>query len=550
MDGERAERYLQQARVAFARGDATRSRIYLGKGLAEAGGSNEPVEVALLILAAQLTAWEFDPIKTQAATRAAVRAARRIRAFVADAHLVRGQALYVQGSPACVRHYRAAAAAASETGDLNLEFEARAAEASALQALGDSAAAIKSARKLERDATAAGKTFWARDSERRRIRIAWLSSGQPAPAILGLKRLARQRNVGLHRPQMLGDVALALADAGEIEDARRAIRNAAQAADTRWAEGISAFYRAEIEWAAGNPQRALDAADEALTSDLPGLLATVTRGTRLWALFELGSPEADAELDTLQVPPMLEGVRIENDAFRRLVTGSPNTAAVQLDAAATAWAGNVARCELRARWGRGEVLRRAGEKRLAMELLRTVELRAASAGLVPILGRSRASLGRLESSPRRQAHQRLSRREQQILALVGDDLPTQTIASMLEISPRTVDSHIANAMAKLGATTRRQAAAMRSWREATSRVLDVSSEEQELLTLLASGCSVSEAASRLGISRRTASRLLRRIRSRNGVTTGGALRHFGANRPTGQGEGTLQPDSDVPLPGQ
>ncbi len=505
--------------MAFARGDARRCEHYLEQGLA-ASCADEPVRVALLVLAAQLTGWESDEEKSRAAAASALTAARAVGAFVADSELVTGQALFLAGSPMCLGHYRAAARVAAKECDHDLEFEARASDAGALFAFGDAAGAIASAAMLEHDADAAGKTRWARESEWRRARIEWLAGGAPEQAIATFKRLARRRVVGLHWPQLLGDLALALADAGEIDDARRRIRDASRAADTHWTRSVAAFYRAEIEWAAGKPQGALAAADEALEAG-PPMLQAVTRGTRLWALFELGEPRPDESIDRLPSWPLLRGVRSENRAFRRLSAGAAAAAADDLSTAAGEWQGNVARCELRALWGRGELLARLGDRDAAIRLLTTVESRAQATGIVPILGRARRSLSQLEGGRRWHRHARLSARERETLDLVGKEMTTKKIAAALGISPRTVDSHIASAMSKLGATTRRQAAGLQHSGEVEPPQPAASRDERELVQLLAAGLSVSEAAAQLSISRRTASRRLRRIRLRTrfGMTT-------------------------------
>jgi DNA-binding CsgD family transcriptional regulator len=53
----------------------------------------------------------------------------------------------------------------------------------------------------------------------------------------------------------------------------------------------------------------------------------------------------------------------------------------------------------------------------------------------------------------------LSRREREVLRLVGQGLSTRLIAARLGISATTVDTHVRSAVVKLGAGNRRQAAA-------------------------------------------------------------------------------------------
>ena len=56
-------------------------------------------------------------------------------------------------------------------------------------------------------------------------------------------------------------------------------------------------------------------------------------------------------------------------------------------------------------------------------------------------------------------HDALTDREQQCLQMVADGLTTPHIANALCIGERTVETHIANAMRKLGASTRAHAIA-------------------------------------------------------------------------------------------
>jgi len=61
-------------------------------------------------------------------------------------------------------------------------------------------------------------------------------------------------------------------------------------------------------------------------------------------------------------------------------------------------------------------------------------------------------------SPR--SERRPTAREREILALLADGATDGQIAGMLALSPATVQTHVRNAKAKLGATTRTQAVAL------------------------------------------------------------------------------------------
>jgi DNA-binding CsgD family transcriptional regulator len=515
-----AEEHLQRARVAFGRGEARACRRHLDAGLHLVGRSGSPVEAALLLLSAQVIAWTYDPDASLEAAEAALVTARRAGVGVAESCLVLAQALSLAGSPECLERFAEAATAAGTEGDVEVELEALSATAAMLQAFGRASEAIDVAADVERVALREARTLWVHRARWTRARIAWLSTGQAAPWLPLLRELARRRTLGLHRPQLLADIALMLADIGETDAARAAIRSAVQEADTRWTAGVAGFYRAEIAWASGDLRRTVAAAEDALAADVPAPTASVVRATRLWALFEAEAATDDPALRESAPVPMLAGVTPENEAFGLIADGDLAAAEAAFRTAASRWRGNVARHELRALWGCAELAMRRGEKPRARALLLEVDDRAQQIGCVPISSRARASLRRLERQRAgRPAPGHLTRRERETLQLVAAGLPSREIALRLDVSARTVDAHIAAAMAKLGATTRAQAASTAAG-GSTAAVrpgLDAAHDERRLLSLLASGKSVSAAASELGISRRTASRKLRRVRQRNGL---------------------------------
>ncbi len=112
---------------------------------------------------------------------------------------------------------------------------------------------------------------------------------------------------------------------------------------------------------------------------------------------------------------------------------------------------------------------------------------------------------------------RLSPREHEALHLVVGGATTSTIAARLGVMPRTVDAFVGSAMRKLGARTRLQAAATLARDRGSASgprgtVPRLSPPERELLGLLASGETVTRAASLVGLSRRSAVRHLLLLR--------------------------------------
>lgn len=75
---------------------------------------------------------------------------------------------------------------------------------------------------------------------------------------------------------------------------------------------------------------------------------------------------------------------------------------------------------------------------------------------------SAAGMARVNpDSPRRRAKQAaggLTRREQEVAALIAAGRSNREIAGELNLSPRTVEVHVSNIMGKLGLVTRSQVA--------------------------------------------------------------------------------------------
>lgn len=123
------------------------------------------------------------------------------------------------------------------------------------------------------------------------------------------------------------------------------------------------------------------------------------------------------------------------------------------------------------------------------------------------------------------ADSRLTPAQSAVLELVGQGLTTGRIAARLQMSSATVEAHIRAAMARLGARTRLQAAALVPLGTDTSagadggtaRLLDA--EERRLLRLLAEGATLCEAARSLHLSRRTCARRLASAKAKLGART-------------------------------
>jgi DNA-binding CsgD family transcriptional regulator len=115
----------------------------------------------------------------------------------------------------------------------------------------------------------------------------------------------------------------------------------------------------------------------------------------------------------------------------------------------------------RARTDLGAVLRRLGRRSEACEQLRTGLDLAHRLGGIAVAERARAELTIAGARPRRSARRgrdALTPSELRIVQLAVDGRTNREIAESLFLTLRTVETHLTNAYAKLGITSRRDLA--------------------------------------------------------------------------------------------
>lgn len=116
----------------------------------------------------------------------------------------------------------------------------------------------------------------------------------------------------------------------------------------------------------------------------------------------------------------------------------------------------------------------------------------------------------------------LTCREREVLAWVASGLPSEAIAARLGVRRSTVETHVASAVRKLGASSRRHAAVLARLAPSspsTPQAAALTDVEAALLAALAEGRTLPAAARRLHTSARTASRRLASARDALGVSS-------------------------------
>jgi DNA-binding NarL/FixJ family response regulator len=159
----------------------------------------------------------------------------------------------------------------------------------------------------------------------------------------------------------------------------------------------------------------------------------------------------------------------------------------------------------RARVLHGSALSRIGSRRKALDELERVAASATELGALRIRSlavREMRRLGRRVPPPGRESNA-LSPRELQVALLVADGLSNRQVARLLQMSERTVQTHVTTILRRLGLTSRAAlpAALAPEAPPCTDGVL--TARQQAVVELVARGLSNAEIAAELGVSPKT-----------------------------------------------
>ncbi len=463
----RARTCLLRSRARWLAGDPAGMHEQVREGLAAVAGTGGDLEVRLRVEGARaVILTDPDPLAGLRGAQAAWELAHRTGIDEPRARYLLGAASYFSyDDPAHSWrvHLPAALQAARAAGAVELELLVAQCLVAAEESGGEPEAGRRLASEMVARAGALRLARWERQFAAMLVNLdmhagAYHDAVDRGRALLGEVIDPRVRDA------VEQAVIVALVDLGRHDEAASEIAAALSVvAPDKQGRAWLLWLHAEAELWGGRPQRALELADACLAwADADPGNHSFVRVTRSWACLDLGrDPGPPAEPVAL---PILGGVHPETAGVARLAAGDPAGAVDDFDTAAGRWRGYDLRGALRCAWAAGEACRRRGDAQGAVVRLRAAEEEAREHGMEPLLGRIQQSLrlAGVRRSAARTATDRhgLTRRELQIVALAGTGLSNAQIGRRLGVSRSTVATQLGSASAKLGATTRVQAAAM------------------------------------------------------------------------------------------
>jgi DNA-binding CsgD family transcriptional regulator len=427
-------------------------------GLRLVAGTRSELELDLRLERVQPPLWVPDAVEARTRASEAYELATDVGRRQARALLALCMAAYLSDPDEAVCHARAAREQASETGDVYVEQMATRYESTALGWLGRIDEVIDLLARTRERARGLGLRAWEAEHESCELLTQAYYGEGPSPGLAErMRRHVANRPPWLIEEQSWLHLADIVGELGRDAEARGYLTTFETA--TGWAGYLKLFVTANLDWLAGRAESAASLAREASVSTPWPVAIEEARMLEAWALFDLGRPPIPYSVDGEGFRPL--GARPVIEGLGLLATPGDEVRATLLLRQAVDELQDV-RLGLRTRWGAGEAARRAGDLAGARATLLTLEEELEARSMQPLLRRVRRSL-RLAGVVRAQrnpADGLLSAREREVLLLVAEGLTSLEIAIRLALSRATVESHVRSAMRKLGASTRRQAAAL------------------------------------------------------------------------------------------
>lgn len=256
--------------------------------------------------------------------------------------------------------------------------------------------------------------------------------------------------------------AIGWADRGELDRADDAVAHARVEAERAGPNGelAASWALAELAWSQGSPAWCEEHARHGLLRQMVLNPAHANCAALVaWAQLELGRP---VDVAVPYIPfPAAAGLAIEISAVQALSAGDHARAAELFDQAQRRHEGYFRRSALRCQWGIAEAQRRAGDPEAALATLKDLEEICLRAGITAIDSHIAASARQCDPGGGRSRGREgglVTARQLEVLSLVHGGLRTAEIADRLGLSPATVDTHIRGAMARVGASSRAEAA--------------------------------------------------------------------------------------------
>ena len=463
----RATACLLSSRAVWSIEDGPDVDLALGEGLALVGGSRSSLELRLLEHGVRVKAGRFEVEEALSLAREALRLSERVHERRAASLCQLGAALHAAYRPVeASRYLRRSLRAAAKEGDEATEMEAAGWLSGALDDQGDLEAAHRVISRYMRRARDLGLLGSEAVFRFQLARSDLFDRGDYRRAIPALQELSE--GVALLAAARLEAEtlsALALGDVGRVPEGRRLCEEMLAHDHVLFDRAFVFHVLSEIELLAGRFGRAIELTERTVASSegvevsqFP-LISSVIRGYASWRLgvrFTVSIVPAPV--------PILGAYEVELGALAEVADHRWDRAERAFEAAAAEHVriGGDFRALQRCLWAAGEAALQAGAVDRARERLLAVEAEVAAHGMAPLLGWVQRSLRKagVRRSVARESGGAVSGRQRAILELVAEGLTSREIAARLGLSAATVDSSIRSSMARLGARTRVEAAAI------------------------------------------------------------------------------------------